>query len=808
MQLTCNSIKKLISALSLLLAGFTVNAQNVKESELFNEDWKFHKGDVTGAEAAKFDDSEWRKLALPHDWSIEEPFSNKWASATGYLPGGIGWYRKSFSITTAQKNRRFYIYFDGVYMNSEVWVNGHYLGKRPNGFTPFEYDITRYVHSGAANIIAVKVDHTQFADARWYTGSGIYRNVYLKVKDPVHLKLWGVAFSTPAVGKNKADARVDLTISNNRSGTSIVTVNTKLTTFDGKLAVQKTTKLGIPAGGTGSASLNMPVINPQLWSTAEPKLYKLSVTVLQNGRVADTWQDEVGIRKIHFDTNKGFFLNDESVKLKGVCIHDDAGALGVAVPPEVWVRRLRKLKASGCNAIRMSHNPHAEYLYSLCDKMGFLVMDEAFDEWEYGKNKWVEGWNVGTPANFGYHQYFKEWGERDVKDMVLRSRNHPSIIMWSIGNEVDYPNDPYTHPVLDSGRNPQIYGKGYMPDHPPVSRLGDISKKLVAAVKSADKSRPVTAALAGVVQSNTTDYPGNLDVVGYNYQEYRYKDDHAKYPDRIIYGSENGMGVSAWNAVDSNEFISAQFLWTGVDYMGEAGKWPSRSNMAGLLDLAGFEKAGYYLRAALWKNEPLIYAGAFLATTGERQQRGMRAWKRDWNFADTAKVVIRCFTNCDEAELFVNGKSFGRKIADKSTRSVAFDAVNFIAGKVTIKGFLNGKEVCTDELVTVGTPSALKINRYMDKLITNSSPYQQLEVHITDEQGNVVQNADGLVKVNATGAVMMGIENGDAESHEAYQDAEHHVKNGRLIIFLKKTGINKAKVILSYLSLPEAKIEF
>ncbi|RYD87168.1 MAG: beta-galactosidase, partial [Sphingobacteriales bacterium] len=365
-----------------------------------------------------------------------------------------------------------------------------------------------------------------------------------------------------------------------------------LSTGSGKPAAQRSITVTVPAKGTIEKAVNLTISSPELWSADVPALYTLNVSLWQNGKKTDEWQDEVGIRKIHFDADKGFFLNDMPVKLKGVCIHDDAGALGVAVPPEVWVRRLRKLKTMGCNSIRMSHNPHADQLYSLCDKMGFLVMDEAFDEWEYGKNKWVEGWNVGTPANFGYHQYFKEWGERDVKDMVLRSRYHPSIIMWSIGNEIDYPNDPYTHPVLDSGRNPQIYGKGYLPEHPPVSRLSELSKKLADVVRSADKSRPVTAALAGVVMSNTTDYPDNLDLVGYNYQEYRYKDDHAKYPGRIIYGSENGMAVSAWNAVDSNEYISAQYLWTGIDYLGEAGKWPIRSNQAGLLDLAGFEKPG------------------------------------------------------------------------------------------------------------------------------------------------------------------------------------------------------------------------
>jgi beta-galactosidase/beta-glucuronidase len=327
-----------------------------------------------------------------------------------------------------------------------------------------------------------------------------------------------------------------------------------------------------------------------LWSVDHPALYQLTVSLIENGKTIDHYSEAVGIRSIRLDADSGFFLNGANLKLKGVCIHDDAGALGVAVPEAVWRRRLITLKEVGCNSLRMSHNPHADYMYKLCDELGFLVLDEAFDEWETGKNKWIKGWNAGTPGKDGYHEYFKDWAAIDTRDMILRNYNHPSIIAWSIGNEIDYPNDPYSHEVLSTGNNPQIYGKGYLPDHPPASRLGELSKQLADVVRQYDTTRPVTAALAGVVMSNTTTYPENLDWVGYNYQEYRYAEDHAKYPSRIIYGSENGMALKAWNAVDSNQYISAQYLWTGIDYLGEAGRWPQRSNGAGLMDLAGFPK--------------------------------------------------------------------------------------------------------------------------------------------------------------------------------------------------------------------------
>ncbi|GAA4317644.1 glycoside hydrolase family 2 TIM barrel-domain containing protein [Mucilaginibacter gynuensis] len=783
-----------------MLAGFVeASAQNVNEKELFNTGWKFHKGDLNDAQNVTYNDAGWRKLTLPHDWSIEEPFSEKWASATAYLPGGIGWYRKTFTLSAVQAGKRLYIYFDGVYMNSDVWINGHHLGKRPNGFTPFEYDITPFVNKSKPNVIAVKADHSEFADSRWYTGSGIYRNVYLKVKNDVHFKLWGVGFSTPVVGKDKAEGKVNVAIANNQNAKASVTVKASLIDAAGKVVGQKSNTVTIAAKDSADTGLDFVVNNPRLWSVNKPELYTLTVSLWQNGKKTDEWKDEVGIRKIEFDADKGFFLNDENLKLKGVCIHDDAGALGVAVPPEVWVRRLRKLKAGGTNSIRMSHNPHADYLYKLCDKMGFLVMDEAFDEWEYGKNKWVEGWNVGKPANFGYHTYFKEWAERDVRDMVQRSRNHPSIIMWSIGNEIDYPNDPYTHPVLDSGRNPQIYGKGYMPEHPPVSRLGELSKKLANAVKSVDKSRPVTAALAGVVMSNTTDYPDNLDLVGYNYQEYRYKDDHAKYPKRFIYGSENGMAISAWNAVDSNQYISAQYLWTGIDYLGEAGKWPWRSNEAGLLDMAGFEKASYYLRKALWTNEPVIYLDSFDGTANERAVKNPRATNRSWNWPAGSKIKIRCYTNCDEAELILNGKSLGKQ-AVKNDHTLFFDAFDYEPGELLVKGYKNGKEICTDKLLTAGPVAAIKTNIYHDALIAKQTAYQQIEVNITDAKGILVNNADGLLNVKTNkDAVIMGIENGDATSHDSFTAAEHKVRNGSLIIYLKKLNpLTAVGIVLTY----------
>ncbi len=551
--------------------------------------------------------NEWRPIDLPHDWSIEGPFDQKWASGTGYLPAGIGWYRKNFSLPLALKHKNIYIYFDGVYKNSEVWINGHYLGKRPNGFIPFEYELTEYLNPGK-NTITVKADHSEFADSRWYTGSGIYRNVYLVAKGAVSTDLWGVNFFTPRVSAQEATAKVIVALTNGSSEDADLIVKARILGPSGVEVATEQQSLGkIKTGAGASADLTLHIANPSLWSVDHPSLYTLEVSLLANGKETDRTTQQVGLRSFKFDKNKGFSLNGRTMKLKGVCIHDDAGALGVAVPEEVWERRLRILKEGGCNSLRLSHNPHAAYLYDLCDKLGFLVMDEAFDEWEVGKNKWIQGWNVGKPGQDGYHEYFKEWADRDLRDMVLCHRNHPSIILWSIGNEIDYPNDPYTDPILDSGRNPQIYGKGYLPDHPSAKRLAEIGRQLVAVVKQVDTTRPVTAALAGVVMSNEAGYPEVLDIVGYNYQEYRYPGDHKKYPDRVIFGSENGGQADAWDAVAGNDYISGQYLWTGVDYMGEARNWPARSSEDGIIDLAGFKKPAYYFRQSLWSEKPMVY---------------------------------------------------------------------------------------------------------------------------------------------------------------------------------------------------------
>ena len=560
--------------------------QGFGNRELINTDWYFNLGDIKYGGAEFFDHSEWRKLELPHDWSVESVASPSLASCTGYLPGGIGWYRKDLDIPQNKEGNKVYVYFEGVYNNSEVFINGKWIGKRPNGYVSFMYDLTPYLNFGGRNVLAVRVDHSQDADSRWYTGSGIYRDVYLVYANPVHIGLWGVSYSAKVNQKN-AVLSVQAEVENTDKMPVTVKVLHEVFDRDGKKVGAGSRDYSLKADEMVKKELTISVAQPKLWSLENPYLYTIKTTLSKGGKVIDRTETQVGIRSLTFDPNKGFALNGKLMKVKGVCIHHDAGCLGVAVPKEVWRRRLLQLKEIGCNAVRMSHNPQATCVYELCDELGILVKDEAFDEWEYAKKKWITGWNKGKPGFQGSASYFREWSKKDLADMIRRDRNHPSIIMWSIGNEVDYPNDPYSHPVLDQAEIGQQHVRGYRKEQPRAERLGDIAKELVEEVKKHDLSRPVTAALAGAVMSNETDYPAALDVVGYNYTENRYQIDHEKYPNRILYGSETRHDLNAWKAVRDNDFIFGQFIWTGFDYLGEAGPWPSRGFTTGMIDLAG-----------------------------------------------------------------------------------------------------------------------------------------------------------------------------------------------------------------------------
>ena len=466
------------------------------ESVLINNDWKFILKDEPKALQADYNDHHWQKVDLPYDWSVKQQLSPTLASCQGYLPAGIGWYRKNLIIPEEKQGEKVFLYFEGIYNRSEVYINGQLLGKRPNGYISFMYDVTPYIQYGKENMIAVRADHSRSADSRWYTGSGIYRDVYVIYSSPVHIDQWGVYTYPKTVTAKQGVLSIEVNVKNENASTSKLTVKNELVSPDGKIVAQSSGKLDVTANAIGKYSNELKVNVPKLWSLNFPHLYTLNTTIIQDGKIIDKTSTKTGFRSFTFDPNKGFALNREWLKIKGVCLHHDAGVFGAAVPKEVWKRRLQNLKEIGVNAIRTSHNPQAPELYDLCDELGLLVLNEMYDEWEFPKRKWLEGWNVGTPGFEGNFDYFEEWGEKDLADFVRRDRNHISVFAWSIGNEVDYPNDPYSHPVLDGGEDTgftqAIFG-GYKKDAPDAMRLGTIAKKLVAVVKQYDKSRPTTA---------------------------------------------------------------------------------------------------------------------------------------------------------------------------------------------------------------------------------------------------------------------------------------------------------------------------
>ena len=756
------------------------------EATKINSDWSFQKGDYENAKSFDFDDSKWRKLDLPHDWSIEAQLSPSLASAAGYLPGGIGWYRKTLNIPDNMANKKVYIYFEGIYRNGEVFVNGKSLGMRPNGFISYMYDVTPYIKFGAKNIISVRVDHSKSADSRYYTGSGIYRDVYLVYANPVHIDLWGVYHSTPEVSKEKATVRVQTTIKNTSGKQADLVIVNEILDKSNKLISKNTKKIRISPSATDTVSQNLKVDQPYLWSIDNPYLYKVSTSIYQGKNLVDKTIGNLGIRTLSFDPNKGFALNGKSMKVKGVCLHHDAGCLGAAVPREVWERRLIQLKSIGCNAIRTSHNPQAPVLYDLCDELGFLIMDEPFDEWEFPKKKWLEGWNVGTPGFEGTSEYFEEWGETDLRDMVLRDRNHPSVFMWSIGNEVDYPNDPYSHPILNQEGIEQQHTAGYLPDQPNAERIGTIAKRLSAIIRRYDKTRPVTGALAGPVMSNETEYPGALDVVGYNYTERRYAQDHTKYPNRIFYGSENRHDMEAWNAVANNEYIFGQFLWTGIDYLGESFRWPSRGFVSGLMDLAGNRKSRAYFRESLWSEKPMIYIGAYPAKGNRRNSLYEAPPVWNYNHGDTVRVA--CYTNCDSALIKLNGEVVGKAQKYNKETGVIYWEIPFQNGTLEAVGYKSNQPVAQFLIETSKQPHTINANLY-SKEISSNKGVAQIEVQIVDEDGKPVFISDNEITCQLEGPVkLLGLEAGNSTDMSDYTDNKQRVYNGKLIAYIQSTG--------------------
>jgi beta-galactosidase len=759
----------------LLLAG--VGRANGRTTDDFDAGWLFRKGDFPSAMMPAFDDHGWQPVTLPHDWSSDGPFSADFASGTGYAPGGVGWYRKHFTLPENVSNDGVSVEFDGVYDWSEVWINGQFAGLRPYGYSSFQYDLTPFIKFGGDNVIAVRVDHSRFADSRYYTGSGIYRNVRLVVADKLHVAHWGVCVTTPKVKADSAVVRIETTIQNSSAVEKFFTLETEIVAPGGTVVARS---VGVQASAwpenTQKRELELTVRQPQLWNLDNPKLYRAVSKIVSDGKILDEVTTPFGIREFHFDADTGFWLNEKNLKIKGVCLHHDAGPIGAAVPEGVWARRLAALKAIGVNAIRTSHNPPDPVLLDLCDRLGFLVMDEAFDEFTPPKNKWVAGVNDGVPSHFGLGEFFAQWGVTDIRDLVRRDRNHPSVILWSIGNEIDFANDPFSDPVL---------GKDYRPQNPPAKNLVTLARPLIAAVKSLDATRPVTAALANVAMSDAVGLAALLDVDGYNYQEWRYAADHRRFPRRILFGSETSHGYDAWQAVRTNAFIAGQFLWTGADYLGEADAWPNRASGAGLLDLCSFKKPLGWFRQSLWSDQPMVHLCASEDAGRRRGFGGVESWNWPTNFL----VRVECFANCPEVRLTLNGKVVGSKKRSEAVRGVLHWRIPYEAGTLKAIGLdENGRELCRCELQTAGAPARIELLPDVTQLRADGKDVCHVEFRIVDAAGVRVPDAAPAVTFALTGPVkLLGIGNGDLDSVEDCKTSTHHAFQGRGLAILQTT---------------------
>ncbi len=828
---------------------------------LLNNNWKFHLEQIDSESYSEawykgFEDSgeDWKSVTLPHDWSVSYPFSQEYSSGTGYLCGGYGWYRLHFPIPEEYRGKKLTLCFDGVYKNSQVWCNSCYLGKHPYGYTPFSYDISDLACFGETeNVVCVKVSHPDLADSRWFTGSGIYRKVTLLVEEKVHPTKEGIFFTT--VSASPADCTADEKIAESRSAfPASVNIACELINeldADADAAVTAylyeasscgeqnssdisalpTAPQGSPAltltaqgfwksGETNTLSLTGSVPNPKLWSTDVPNLYRLVVTLSVNsGEPYEIFEENVGIRTFRFDPDKGFFLNGKHQKLRGICMHHDGGCLGAAMTRETWERRLVQLKDMGCNAIRTSHNPHMPEFYDLCDELGLLVMNEAFDEWENPKNKWSTGHNVYPPKHQGYAEDFPEWHERDLEAFVLRDRNHPCVVLWSIGNELDYPNDPYVHPLFEemTGNNDAdkpAAERMYNPNKPNMERLAPIAKRLSDIVRRLDPTRPVTLAASFPELSSRLHVLDPLDVICYNYKEHLYEEDHLRFPNQAILGSENWHDLYAWKAVTEHDFISGLFVWTGADYLGEARGWPYRAYLTGYLSMAGFPKYYYHWGKSFWNLEP--FAALYTCVdTGENQETTLV--KPVWNYQEGENILIRCYTNLPRAELFLNGKSLGIREGWNELGTMDW-IVPYESGELSVRAWSvesDGPAITEDAAVprargeasaalqTPGEIAGIQLKRWESRLWKDKpvsiGSIEQYEVSLVDIEGNLASHAALPVTISVSGAgELIGLENGDQTDVTSYTEHTRRTTDGRLIAFVRRTGVGEILVEASY----------
>jgi beta-galactosidase len=731
----------------------------------FDAGWRFLKSDAAAAETPQFDDSPWRAVTLPHDWAIEGPFDEKNPSgqAGAYLPGGVGWYRKHFALPAADTPRRVFIDFDGMMANSDVWINGFHLGKRPYGYVSFRYELTGHLNFGAKdNVLAVRADNAQQPASRWYAGAGIYRHVCLVTADPVHLAHWSTVITTPKTTL----VHVAATVQNQSDAVRNVSLEIALVAPNGStVATAATPSQTIREDEQTAFEQDLTVATPDRWDLDHPVLYRAVVRVSDGKSALDEESVPFGIREFHFDPATGFWLNGRNFKIKGVALHGDAGGLGVAVPLAAWERRLTMLRTLGVNALRTAHNPPAPEFLDLADRMGFLVMDEMFDCWTVAKNP------------YDYHLYFREWSKTDTRDAVMRDRNHPSIILYSAGNEIH--------------------------DTPNTALAKDILSGLIGVFHAIDPTRPVTQAFFRPNVSHDYDdgLADLLDVIGQNYRENEILAAHEQRPTRKIIGAENQMGRQVWLALRDHAPYSGQFLWTGIDYLGEAGRWPSIASSQGLLDHTGGVKPMALERQSWWSEKAVVHIVRRVMPERRAetdpgyegsQRRQAQTLFADWTPSSLAAhdENVEVYSNCGEVELSLNGKSLGAKPlpADAAPRTwrVAFEPGTIAAA------CKNGPR---EELRTAGKASRIALTVDRAKLRNDWDDVAYVTAAVTDDRGVIIPQADAMVAFQVSGpGAIPAVDSADNTSHEPFQANTRRVYDGWCIAVIRGAGAGKITV--------------
>lgn len=780
----------------------------------FNDGWKFHLGDIEGAEHRAYDDGFWEEVTVPHDWSVAHGFDGTLEGCTAYLPGGIGWYRKTFVTPETDVDALVHLNFDGIYNHSDIYINGVHVCNHPNGYTPIHIEISQYLEApGKTNIIAVRVDHSRYADSRWYTGSGIYRNVTLRVTDQCYIPVDGVFITTPSIEETSAQVAIKVELNNLRTIETSGRLKAEILDPQGHCVASQDLKVSVT--DPSFESMVLTVVDPQIWDIEAPNLYRLSLE-LTTDKFTQSLVKKFGIRAFDFDPDKGFFLNGVNHLIKGVCLHHDGGLVGAAVPKDVWRRRLETLREGGCNAIRTSHNPPSSEFLDLCDEMGFLVQDEFFDEWDNRKDMRQNG-TLKAPDYITESSalYFQEWAEEDLKSTIRRDYNHPCVIQWSIGNEIEW---TYERTIAATGyfdadtsgnyfwTLPPYEGdeikKRYEDSTPESYDMGQTAKKLSSWTKEMDKTRPVVMNCILPSGSYENGVADALDVIGYSYRQVMYDYGHQRRPKLPIMGTENLGQWHEWKAVLDHDHISGMFIWTGVDYMGESNKqWPVNTTGSGLIDRAGFKKPSWHMYRTLWDSSPYLYMASqkeeqsifSLEADGQWTESTTGGWKNrlwqwhpvneHWNYDQGDATVVEVYTNVETVELFLNGQSLGEKKRQDFEDNIMKWLVPYEAGSLEAVS----PEAAEAKMVIETAQEVASINLVISG--DDQSEIRHIEGQLMDKDGKPVRHKEAKVVFDVQGPwKVLGVDNGSNASCQTYQNTIITTNKGRCLMIVQRIG--------------------